>query len=258
MDPQGMTFDGIGCLRMNGSDTVFYISCHINRDKIDRIVKHSKFELVLDTLVINPTRCNLPNSKLKQPFLFEERGNFQLGFDLNITSSWITQGALFCKDQPLGKFTINVLIQPSDLNEKGVLRYVRSAGAAPRYAIEGESFLIPRSYTGIFDEEVGRFDEQWGTGEFKIEVLLRERCSVTPAFRQGWKEDMKRRRRAEQNGKNMLQNVWKHLASQRWDDIGKQWVITTLKAPAAMLTSDVLEELDLPAPAATTTTTKGK
>ena len=33
MDPKGMRFDGIGCLRMEDTDTMFYISCHINRDK---------------------------------------------------------------------------------------------------------------------------------------------------------------------------------------------------------------------------------
>lgn len=28
MDPKGMRFDGIGCLRKENKDTVFYISCH--------------------------------------------------------------------------------------------------------------------------------------------------------------------------------------------------------------------------------------
>ena len=35
MDPKGMRFNGIGCLAMEGEDTTFYISCHINRKKID-------------------------------------------------------------------------------------------------------------------------------------------------------------------------------------------------------------------------------
>lgn len=60
LDPKGMRFDGIGCLRKDGNDTVFYISCHIDRNKINRIINHSKFELALDTLIICPTRSNLP------------------------------------------------------------------------------------------------------------------------------------------------------------------------------------------------------
>lgn len=50
LDPEGMCFDGIGCLRMEGADTVFFISCHIDRSKLSRIVNHSKFELVRDKL----------------------------------------------------------------------------------------------------------------------------------------------------------------------------------------------------------------
>lgn len=73
MDPNGMRFDGIGCLRKVGNDTVFYISCHIDRSKLYRIVNHSKFELVLDTLVIDPAHCNLPNSQLNLPFSFKKK-----------------------------------------------------------------------------------------------------------------------------------------------------------------------------------------
>ena len=38
MDPKGMRFDGIGCLRKEGRDTAFYLSCHIDRSKISRII----------------------------------------------------------------------------------------------------------------------------------------------------------------------------------------------------------------------------
>ena len=61
MDPKGMRFDGIGCMRKEGNDTVFYISCHIDRSKINRIINHSKFELVIDTLILSPKHSNLPN-----------------------------------------------------------------------------------------------------------------------------------------------------------------------------------------------------
>ena len=54
LDPAGMKFDGIGCLKKEGEDTVFFISCHIDRSKLYRIINHSKFELVLDTLIISP------------------------------------------------------------------------------------------------------------------------------------------------------------------------------------------------------------
>ena len=70
MDPKGMRFDGIGCLRTEAGDTTFYISCHIDRDKLHRIINHSKFELVLDTLILSPTHSSLPNTQLSIPFSF--------------------------------------------------------------------------------------------------------------------------------------------------------------------------------------------
>ena len=91
LDPKGMKFDGIGCLRKEGNDTVFYISCHIDRNKINRIINHSKFELALDTLIICPTRSNLPNSVLNIPFSFEERKNFCFSMTMKLTSSWMNE-----------------------------------------------------------------------------------------------------------------------------------------------------------------------
>ena len=82
MDPKGMRFNGIGCLRKNGDDTVFYISMHINRQKINRIVEHSKFELVLDTLIISPYFSNLPNSSFDTAFSYEQRQNYTMNIQL--------------------------------------------------------------------------------------------------------------------------------------------------------------------------------
>ena len=87
MDPKGMRFDGIGCLRTSDKDTLFYISCHIDRSKLHRIINHSKFELVLDTLMLSPKHSNLPNNtELNIPYSFEERKNFNLRMDITITS----------------------------------------------------------------------------------------------------------------------------------------------------------------------------
>ena len=102
MDPKGMRFDGIGCLRKENKDTVFYISCHIDRSKINRIINHSKFELVLDTLIICPTHSNLPNSSLDIPFSFEERKNFTLSMNIKLLSSWMNEIVQLQMNQELG------------------------------------------------------------------------------------------------------------------------------------------------------------
>ncbi|MCD8274449.1 MAG: hypothetical protein LUC96_05615 [Alistipes sp.] len=69
MDPKGMVFNGIGCLKTEDSDTTFHISCHIDRRKLHRIIDHSKFELVLDTLIISPQHSSLPNTPLDSLFV---------------------------------------------------------------------------------------------------------------------------------------------------------------------------------------------
>jgi len=235
IDPMGMTFYGIGCLRTIGKDTVFYISCHIDTSKIDRIINHSKFELTLESLIINPYHCNLPNSTFDTQFSFDRRTNLQITVEIRLISSWINEVTQLQKDQELGCFTVSIPVNQSDLNEKGELRYVRKEGTPERYKIAGESFIIPRSYVG---------PHKWGTGDYKAELRINENCGITDAYRKEWKSDWKLRQSAQED-ENIIHKSWKLISSQKWNEIGKQWVITTLKAPVDMLTSDLLKELGL-------------
>ena len=116
MDPRGMRFNGIGCLRRGEKgDTVFYISCHVDHSKLYRIVNHSKFELVLDTLILCPKESNLPNSSLPLPFYFSERGSYQIDMTMTLTSSWINELTVLQKDKELGRFELTVPIDSSQV-----------------------------------------------------------------------------------------------------------------------------------------------
>ena len=42
-----------------------------------------------------------------------------------------------------------------------------------------------------------------------------------------------------------LDAAWQVIESQRWDELSKQWIITTLSAPADIITDDLLEKLHL-------------
>lgn len=245
MDPKGMRFDGIGCLRKENKDTVFYISCHIDRSKINRIINHSKFELVLDTLIISPTHSNLPNSSLDIPFSFEERKNFTLSMNIKLLSSWMNEIVQLQKNQELGEFSINIPVDQSVLDNKGYLRYVRNANDAPAYKVLGESFIVPRSYMGYRDEN-DNYKNSWGTGEYKLAITLKETCDVTEQYRKKWKEDRKRRK-GMQPKENFFASSWQTISNQRWDELTKSWVITTLKAPASIITKDVIDKLGLTA-----------
>jgi hypothetical protein len=248
MDPAGMNFNGIGCLRTIEGDTVFYLSCHIDPSKINRIVNHSKFELLLDTLIIDPYHCNLPNSNFDTEFSFDRRQDLQITVEIRLISSWINELTQLQKNQELGAFAISVPVNQNELDNSGKLRYVRTSNSPVKYGVSGESFIVPRSYMGFRDEE-NNYKNSWGTGDYKIELSLKETCNITGSYRKDWKSDWKRRQDAE-NDENFMQRSWKMISSQRWDAISKQWVITTLKAPADMITDDLLNELELPSPAA--------
>ena len=240
MDPKGMKFDGIGCLRMDGQDTVFYISCHIDRSKLYRIVNHSKFQLVLDTLIISPERSNLPNSELDIPFSFKERRNFNLTMNIKLISSWMNEIVQLQKDVTLGEFSISVPVDTAMLGSDGFLRYVRPEGEPSAFGVIGESFIVPRSYMPYRDAN----DE--------LEIGLKETCDITDYLREHWKDDRKRREDL-QPSESFLTRGWQMVTTQRWDEITKSWVITTLKAPAGVLTNEVLEKMGLPLPVSSQT-----
>ncbi len=245
MDPKGMRFDGIGCLRKEGNDTVFYISCHIDRSKINRIINHSKFELVLDTLIVCPTRSNLPNTQLDIPFSFAERKNFALSMNIKLSSSWMNEIVQLQKNQELGEFNINIPIDSTSLDKKGFLRYVRQEGDAPKYPVIGESFIVPRSYMGYRDR-FNNFKNSWGTGEYKLAINIKETCDVTDEYRENWKKDRKRRKEITPKD-GFFVSAWQTISNQKWDELSQTWIITTLKAPAGIISKDVIEKLGLDA-----------
>ncbi len=245
LDPAGIKFDGIGCLRMEGEDTVFFISCHIDRSKLYRIINHSKFELILDTLIISPEHSNLPNSILPLDFSFDQRRDFMLSIDIGIYSSWYTELIELHTDEQIGHFTIDIPVNPSDLNHDGFLRYIRNEREPSRYKISGESFIVPRSYTGYRDR-TGRYRQIWGTGQYRMTIDLNETCRLTEQFKNEWKQDFKYRKSLEPKT-GFMPSVWQTVSNQKWDEIGQKWIITTLSAPADVISDKLIETLDMSA-----------
>lgn len=243
LDPLNMNFDGIGCLRKENNDTAFFISCHIDRSKLNRIVNHSKFELVLDTLILSPLHSNLPNTQLPLEFSFDERMDFNLSMNIKLTSSWFTDAIELHNDALLGEFSINIPVQKEDLDSMGFIRYVRSNEERPKYPVVGESFIVPRSYMGYRDSN-GRYKEAVGLGQYKLDIELRETCDITPEYRANWKADRKRRKNLLQSD-SFFNTVWQTISSQEWDEITKSWVITTISAPAGVLSKEIVNKTGL-------------
>ena len=234
MDPKGMRFNGIGCLAMEDEDTTFYISCHINRKKIDRIVRHSKFELVMDTFMINPYKAGLPNTDLPLLFTYADRKSFDFTMKLRMISSWMDQLPDLHKDQVLGEFMLNVPVDSASLDANNMFRYFRKEGEEPKYGLIGESFIVPRSYMPLRDED-GKYVESWGTGQYKMEVEIVEVCGVSDEFKKNWRQDFKKRKKMTGKMSKAEQEILQIFTNQQWDKQAKQWVATTLKGPASVL-----------------------
>lgn len=233
LDPSGLQFNGIGCLATTGNDTAFYISCHLNRDKLDRIINHSKFELTLDTLILNPYRAHLPNTDLPIEFSFAERKTFDFKVKIQLLSSWMDFIPAMHKDEVLGEFTIDVPIDSTDVNEQGLFVYIRRPGEEPKYTLTGESFIVPRSYMQVRLEPEGNVIDHFGTGQYSLNITIDETCEIAPEYQKNWRKDYKHRKKLSKSErkKTSFDEVCKTLTHQTWDESLQAWVVTILKAP---------------------------
>ncbi len=240
LDPSSLCFNGFGCLQMRGADTVLLITAHLDTSDaaISRILRHSKFELMLDTLVFNPRLCNLPNDSARsfserKPYSFAERGSVGLKIDVKITSSWINQAIQIYKDVELGSFTVQTPISEESLDEDGVFRYFRARNDGKDCQIIGESFIVPRSFIGVRDSD-GRYHDCWGTGQYKIAMTIKETCSITPHFEENWKADWKERQVAAKAAKKAQHKPFSIISSMKQTciDNGSTWVTSLVEAPA--------------------------
>lgn len=220
LDPSDMNFDGITFCANRGGKEVLRMVCHIDTTRFDHLFLHSKFYLVVDSIVFHPYRSFLPNLKanrIEQPrkdasqneidywntisqFSFDEHQEPTINIKMDVSSSWINELVQVYQDVKLGTFSVIIPIKKDGLNDS-VYIYSRSRSIAenqPTIDMEGDCFVVPRSYM-----PVSANNPSWGTGEYKMKVVLTENCRYNPkeGRSKNWHRDYKQLIRMQNNGK---------------------------------------------------------
>ena len=220
LDPSDMNFDGITFCANRGGKEVLRMVCHIDTTRFDHLFLHSKFCLVVDSIVFYPYRSFLPNLKanrIEQPrkdasqdeidywntisqFNFDEHQEPTINIKMDVSSSWINELVQVYQDIKLGTFSVNIPIRKDGLNDS-VYIYSRNKAIAenrPTIDMEGDCFVVPRSYM-----PVSANNPSWGTGEYKMKVVLTEKCRYNPkeGRSKNWHRDYKQLVRMQNNGK---------------------------------------------------------
>ena len=249
LDPSDINFDGIEIRGMRNGKEAIYMSCSIDRDKLDHMFRHSKFNLVIDTLAFYPYQCHLPNvtangirtmNELKKGkakvkgdtilrpgkggngFSFDERNNLRVAIDFSLSSSWINQAIQVHQNVELGDFKFMINIPDNVLvytySRRGLMDKAKDMPEHEREAflnkellkVEGDCFVVPRSYMPLGDGT-----PRWGTGEYNIKVKVRESCQFADNSEKAkhWHEDYKRLRQM-QNRSSEVQEYFQTLWNQ--------------------------------------------
>ena len=245
LDPSGMCFNGFSCLQQRGGDTVFYVACHLDTSDyaIGRILRHSKFQLQLDSLVFNPLLCNLPNDNTRpyserKKFSFKERGSLSFAIDMDITSSWINQAIQIHNDVKLGSFAIRVPITETSIDADGVFRYVLGKDDNKiDCSIVGDCFIVPRSYIGVRDED-GIYHDAWGTGQYKVTLTIKETCGISNEFQKNWKADWKSRPKQSTLTHTIATGIKETISKN-----SSAWVCSITEAPATYTKQQITKAL---------------
>lgn len=248
LDPDGMQFDGITLEKKDDGKTIFKLVTHLDTSKegLDKIIGHSKFSLVVDTLFFDIKNCGLPNresvgmptSDEKSYFSFDTRKSISEKITLSITSSYISPAIEVFKDVKLGTFDINLQgLEAKDTLDGYVYRYERGNTIIKdkEPIITGECFIVPRSYNGMRDEN-NTYHELYGLGEYKVDAVLVTTCQNTPEFEKNWKDDWRayqERQKRLKEGKSPNGGGSKNWVVQYFDTNYKSWVTKMIKAPVS-------------------------
>ncbi len=195
----------------------FFLTCKLREDSLGRehIVKHSKFYVEVDQLVFDTRHSSLPNDSLsgkaQKKFDFKKRKDLTFTVNVKVFSSWVNEAIMLTDNQQIGEFNITAKIDSNDLNPDGVFVY-DPALHSNKVKVVGESFIVPRSYTGTINAP------SWGSGQYRLVMTVSEDCNMNLSYYQ--KPPRKNHKQSEELADGTPMHG-KSKAKPRWDN--KKW-----------------------------------
>lgn len=249
LDPEGMQFDGFSFQQNRNGELAYRVRCSIDvsEEGLREITHHGKFRLVIDSLYINPYLCNLPAATSDYEFEFEDGAeSVNYTMKLSLTASWLNQAIEYFKDQHIGDFSLNFILDKNKLNTtdsqgRGVYEYVAGVSDPKnRPEIFGESLIVPRSYLGCIEND-GQVSDVWSTGQFKVSLSVGETRRINAAKywmdkkdpTHYWKNDYKRR--VNSNEPSLIKWVL-----QEFDTIGRPIVTSAITAAGNAMVAEIV------------------
>lgn len=172
LDPSGLQFSGLSMSRdVTDSDgnvsQAMFLSCSLPKDNLTDFITNHRFTLKLDSLSIDLSKIHAKYKKDKR-----------VSVEINIIfkSTWMDENLIIHSNQELGAFRI-ILSGLQYQKDSPVYTIGRQDG---ENRISGYSFFVPRSYSAFKNGD--KYIPCWGTGEFEIEVSVKEVTGKTSAF----------------------------------------------------------------------------
>ncbi len=150
---------------------------------MNNIVNHGKFLVQLDTVLINTRWFDLPNDSIIKDTdedFFLRHKDLSVRLNAKFFSSWFNEAIMLQDEQELGEFVTTIPVDASFCRD-GIFSYVRGRDSIEPGNVAGECFIVPRSYCGIA-LLAGEEQPTWGTGQYRIEMTLREDCQLNQAY----------------------------------------------------------------------------
>lgn len=165
-DPVGMQFSGFTLIRTfvnkeGHTDTAFRAQFSLDTTKQNEIINNSIFRLKLKDLELKYTKAKITSG---------QKNAINMDIEITFLSSYVNNIGQLFDNIELGKFYLTLRNAPLDKNAENYTSYYSGLKGQ---AVEGRSFIVPRSF-GYYINEENESKKCFSQGAYSIRVKVKE------------------------------------------------------------------------------------